>query len=82
MAGNRCQNVLALQWLKSKGFVELCNKNGHCVSYDTVLRIETRWADDMLTKDEGYSSIPSNIVCNQFTQFLRTFIFAIEASKN
>ena len=53
---------------KSKEFVELCNKNGHCVSYDTVLRIETKWADDMLAKDEGYSCIPSNIVCNQFIQ--------------
>ena len=54
--------------LISKEFVELYNKNGHCVSYDTVLRIETKWADYMLAKNEGYSSIPSNIVCNQLTQ--------------
>ena len=54
--------------LNSKEFVEICNRNGHCISYDTVLRIEKSWVDEIQAKDEGYTMIPANIVYNQFTQ--------------
>ena len=54
--------------LNSKEFVEICNKNGHCVSYDTVLRIESCWADEILNNDEGYACIPNNIASDLFTQ--------------
>ena len=47
--------------LNSKEFVEICNKNGHCVSYHTILRIEAKWMNDILDKEEGYASIPTNL---------------------
>ena len=54
--------------LNSKEFVEICNKNGHCMSYDTVLRIESCWADEILNNDEGYACIPNIIASDIFTQ--------------
>ena len=54
--------------LNSKEFVEICNRNGHFISYDTVLRIEKSRVDEIQAKDEGYTMIPTNIVYNQFTQ--------------
>ena len=52
---------------RSKEFKYL-NNLGHCISYDTVLRIDTSWAMGIMNEGEGYSTIPSNIKPNIFTQ--------------
>ena len=54
--------------LRSKEFISYLNSLGHCISYDDVLRIETRWAEDILASEDGYATVPSNIVPGVFTQ--------------
>ena len=34
--------------LRSKEYITLLNKNGHCISYDEVLAIETLWAEQLM----------------------------------
>ena len=41
---------------------------GHCISYDTALRIDTSWAMGIRNEDEGYSTTPSNIQPNILEQ--------------
>jgi len=54
--------------VRSKEFITYLNQLGHCISYDTVLRIETRWANSVLSESNDYSTIPSNIQHMIFTQ--------------
>ena len=54
--------------IKSKEFFKFLNNLGHCISYDTVLRIDTSWSMGIMNEGEGYSTIPSNIQQNIFTQ--------------
>ena len=53
---------------RSKEFIKYLNILGHCISYDTVFRIDTSWAIGIMNEGEGYSTIPSNIQPNIFTQ--------------
>ena len=54
--------------IRSKEFVKCLNNLGHCISYDTVLWTDTSWAMETMNEGEGYSTIPSNIQLNIFTQ--------------
>ena len=47
--------------LRSKEYITLLNKNGHCISYDKVLAIETLWAEQLMSNEDGYATLPSNI---------------------
>ena len=47
--------------LRSKEYITLLNKNGHCISYDEVLAIETLWARQLMSNEDGYATLPSNI---------------------
>ena len=38
--------------LQSKEFISYLNQLGHCVSYDTISRIETRWAETILSEND------------------------------
>ena len=50
--------------IKSKEFIKYLNNLGHCISYDTALRIVTSWAMGIMNEGEGYSTISSNIPPN------------------
>ena len=54
--------------IRSKEFIKYSNNFGHCISYNTVLRIYTFWAMGIMKEGEGYSTIPSNIQPNTFTK--------------
>ena len=54
--------------IRSKEFIKYLNNLGHCISYDTVLRIYTFWAMGIMKEGEGYSTIPSNMQPNTFTK--------------
>ena len=54
--------------LTSKEFITYLNSLGYSISYDDVLRIETTWANQILSSGDGYATIPSNIKVNYFTQ--------------
>ena len=47
--------------LTSKEYITLLNKNGHCISYDEVLAIEILWAEQLMSNEDGYATLPSNI---------------------
>ena len=36
-------------------------KSGHCISYDEVLAIETLWGRQLMSNEDGYATLPSNI---------------------
>ena len=40
--------------IKSKEFIKYLNNLGHCISYDTALRIVTSWAMGIINEGEGY----------------------------
>ena len=44
--------------LRSKEYITLLNKNGHCISYDEVLAL---WAEHLMSNEDGYAIQPSNI---------------------
>ena len=54
--------------VRSKEFITFLNNLGHCISYDDVLRIDTSWASGIIERDEGYATIPTNVIPNVFTQ--------------
>ena len=54
--------------LRSKEFITYLNNLGHSICYDEVLRIETRWASDILEKGDGFATLPSNLSKDFFTQ--------------
>ena len=54
--------------LNSKEFIDICNKNSHCISYNTVSRVEANWADNIIKQNKGYSVIPNNITSCKFTE--------------
>ena len=68
MPKNVALAMLLKNSVRSKEFITYLNKLGHCISYDTVLRIETTWAKDILAYDNDFSTIPSNIRPMVFTQ--------------
>ena len=47
--------------IRSKEFIKYLNSLGHCISYDTVLRIDNSWVLGIMNEGEGYSTIASNI---------------------
>ena len=47
--------------LRSKEYITLLNRFGHCISYNDALRVETAWANNVLSGEDGYATIPSNI---------------------
>ena len=47
--------------LRSKEYITLLNRFGHCISYNDALRVETAWANNVLSDENGYAAIPSNI---------------------
>ena len=47
--------------IRSKEFIKYLNNLGHCISYDTVLRIDNSWVLGIMNEGEGYSTIASNI---------------------
>ena len=55
-------------FLRSKKFISYLNRLEHCVSYDTISRIETRWAETILSKNNDFFTMPSNIQQTIFTQ--------------
>ena len=54
--------------IRSKEFIKYLNNLGHCISCDSVLRINTSWAMGIMNEGEGYSAILSNIQPNIFAQ--------------
>ena len=47
--------------LRSKEYITLLNKNGHCISYDEDLAIETLLAEQLMSNGDSYATLPSNI---------------------
>ena len=54
--------------IRPKELIKYLNNLGHSISYDNILRIDTLWAMGIMNEGEGYSTIPSNIQPNIFTQ--------------
>ena len=54
--------------LRSKEFITILNNLGHCLSYDDVLRIDTTWASDIIERNDGYATLPTNMSMGAFTQ--------------
>ena len=52
------------QMTQSKEVVSLINKQGHCISYDEVLKIDTCWAEEQLKSGIGLTSnmIPGKLI--------------------
>ena len=44
--------------LRSKEYITLLNKNGHCISYDEVLAL---WEEHLMSNEGGHAILPSNI---------------------
>lgn len=53
------------QITQSADVVRLVNKQGNCIGYDEVLRIDTRWANDQLNRD---ISVPTNMIRGKVTR--------------
>ena len=54
---------------RAKSLVTMLNRHGHCISYDSLKRIDTKWANMMKSVDDNpYAVIPSNIQSGVFTQ--------------
>ena len=56
--------ISAKNAIRSKEFIKYLNNLGHCINYDTVLRIDNSWAMGIMNEGEGYSTVPSNIQPN------------------
>ena len=54
--------------LRSKEYITLLNRFGDCISYDDALRVETAWGNNVLSDEDGYATIPSNIQEGLFFQ--------------
>ena len=54
--------------LRSKELTTLLNNLGHSVSYDDILRIDTTCAAGILEDNNEYSTVPTSIRENIFTQ--------------
>ena len=54
--------------VRLKELITLLNNLGHSVSYDNILRIDATSAAGILEPNDGYSTIPTNIRENTFTQ--------------
>ena len=54
--------------VRSKEFITLLNNLGHSVSSDNILHVDTPLAAGILEANDGYSTVPTNIRENSFTQ--------------
>ena len=54
---------------RARNLVTLLNRQGHCISYDALKRIDTIWAETMESVDGNpHTVIPINTVDGVFTQ--------------
>ena len=47
--------------LRAKAHISALNRLGACISYDDLMRIDTKWANDILEEGDEYATLPSNV---------------------
>ena len=55
-------------YLRAKTHISALNRLGACISYDDLMRIDTKWADDILEEGDEYATLPSNVKPDIFLQ--------------
>ena len=68
---------------RSKDLVEAVHKAGHCIGYDTLLRVETALAEQEIERHEDNNGIPvpPNMKPGVFTQFASDNLDKIEQTR-
>ena len=71
------------QATRSKELVQLLHSAGHCVSYDTVLRMDNTIANDVLQRyrENGNVFVPSNFTENSDTKYTRYAVDNIDINE-
>ena len=54
--------------LRAKTHISALNRLGACISYDDLMRIDTKWANDILEEGDEYVTLPSNVKPDIFSQ--------------
>ena len=54
--------------LKARTHISALNRLGACISYDDLMRIDTKRANDILEEGDEYATLPSNIKPDIFSQ--------------
>ena len=54
--------------LRAKTHISALNRLGTCISYDDLMRIDTKWANDILKEGDEYATLPSNVKPDIFLQ--------------
>ena len=54
--------------LRAKTHISALNRRGTCSSYDDLMRIDTKWANDILEEGDEYATLPSNVKPDIFSQ--------------
>ena len=54
--------------LRSREYITLLNTFGESVNYQQVLGIDVYWAEQIIERGDGYTTIPTNIVFGEFAQ--------------
>ena len=47
--------------LRTKTHISPLNRLGACISYDDLMRIGKKWANDILEEGDEYATLPSNV---------------------
>ena len=47
--------------LRAKAHISALNRLGACISYDDLMRIDTKWANDILEEGDEYATLPSHV---------------------
>ena len=54
--------------LRAKTHISALNRLAACIKYNDLMRIDTKWANDILEEGDKYATLPSNIKPGIFSQ--------------
>ena len=54
--------------LRARTHISALNRPGACISYDDLMRIDTKWANDILEEGDECVTLPSNVKPDKFLQ--------------
>ena len=54
--------------LRAKTHISALNRLGACISYDDLMRIDTKWANGILEEGDEFATLPSNVKPDIFSQ--------------
>ena len=54
--------------LRAKTHISALNHLDVCISYDDLMCIDTKWANDILEEVDKYATLPSNVKPDIFSQ--------------